>query len=30
MKKISNEEEMIWKERYLKGETARDIAKDYP
>ena len=27
---VSNEEEKIWKERYLQGETARNIAKDYP
>ena len=31
MKKvISDEEKAIWKERYLRGETARSIAKDYP
>lgn len=31
MKKIvSKKEEEIWKERYLNGETARAIAKDYP
>lgn len=29
-KYVSDEEKEIWKERYLKGETARDIAKDYP
>ena len=29
-KKVSEEEKQIWKERYLNGETARDIAKDFP
>ena len=30
MKKIvSEEEKRIWAERYLKGETARSIWKDY-
>lgn len=29
-KYVSDEEKEIWRERYLKGETARDIAKDYP
>lgn len=27
---VTQEEKDIWKERYLKGETARDIAKDFP
>ena len=26
----TEKEKRIWKERYLQGETARDIAKDYP
>lgn len=31
MKKIVSEEEKnIWKQRYLNGETARNIAKDFP
>lgn len=31
MKKIVSEEEKeIWKQRYLNGETARSIAKDFP
>lgn len=31
MRKIVTEEEKaIWKERYLAGETARNIAKDFP
>lgn len=28
--KISREEEQIWKERYLAGETCRNISKDFP
>lgn len=27
---VTQEEKNIWKERYLKGETARSIAKDFP
>lgn len=27
---VSEEEKKIWAERYLKGETARSIAKDFP
>lgn len=27
---VLEEEKEIWKSRYLKGETARDIAKDFP
>lgn len=27
---VSKEEKEIWKERYLNGETARSIWKDYP
>ena len=27
---VTQEEKDIWKERYLKGETARNIAKDFP
>ena len=31
MRKLVNEKQkQEWKNRYLKGETARDIAKDYP
>ncbi len=31
MRKMATEEEkQIWKERYLKGETARSIAQDFP
>ena len=31
MKKIVSEEEKnIWKQRYLNGETARNIARDFP
>lgn len=29
-KSATEEEKQIWKERYLKGETARSIAKDFP
>ena len=29
-KKVTNEEKEEWKRRYLLGETARSIAKDYP
>lgn len=29
-KLVSEEEKNIWKERYLAGETARAIAKDFP
>lgn len=27
---VTREEEEIWKQRYLNGETARSIAKDFP
>ena len=29
-KLVTKEEKMIWKERYLNGETARSIARDFP
>ena len=29
-KAVTEEEKAIWKERYLAGETARNIAKDFP
>lgn len=28
--RVTKEQEQEWKNRYLKGETARDIAKDFP
>ncbi len=30
MRKVTLEEEQIWVERYIKGETCRSISKDYP
>ena len=29
-KMVSEEEKETWKQRYLNGETARSIAKDFP